>query len=39
MADGTYDEGDRRVRVKCDAIDDEAPRPQGFLGRSCVGDM
>jgi len=39
MADGTCDEGDSRVRVKCDAISDEVPRPWGFLSRLHMGDM
>ncbi len=36
--DGIRDEGDRRVRVKHDAICDKRPRPRGFLGRSHVGN-
>ncbi len=35
--DGICDEGDRRVRMKCDAICDKRPRPWGFPDRSHVG--
>ena len=38
MADGTSNKGDRRVRVKHDAISDEAPRLWRFPGKSHVGD-
>ena len=37
--DGICNEGDRRVRMKRDAICDKRPRPRGFLDRSHVGDM
>ncbi len=39
MADGIHDEGDSRVRVKYNTIDDEVPRPQRFPSKSRVEDM
>ncbi len=39
MGDGTCDEGDRRVRVKHNAISDKVSRPWRVLGKSHVVDM